>query len=130
MKPHDTALVLAGAIGCLVAVVHGLLMERRIVRPLLKLVADNGRMAAAARRLLSPLLHLSTFAWLIGGIALIVAAIWLKQDGKVAIGALVGCLYLYGVVANAWATRASHPGWMLLAVAIGLILFALSGARG
>jgi hypothetical protein len=76
------ALGLAGVIGCLVAVVHGILIERRMVKPIRKLVAADTRMAVPTRRLVSPLLHLSTFAWFLGGFALIGAAIWLGREAR------------------------------------------------
>jgi hypothetical protein len=59
---------------------------------------------------------------------LIAASLWLEPPSKTAVGAVVGGLYLYGVIGNAWATRGRHPGWMLLAVAIILIVFGVSKA--
>jgi hypothetical protein len=37
--------------------------------------------------------------------------------------ALVGSSYLFGAVGNLWATRARYLGWMLYAVALGLIIY-------
>jgi hypothetical protein len=128
MNWQDVALGLAGGIGCFVAVVHGVLIERWVIKPIGKLVAADARMAPSTRRLVPPLLHLSTFAWFFGGLALIGAAIWLDGDATFALGAFVGSLYLFGAVTNLWATRGRHPGWMLMVVALVLIVSALSGS--
>jgi hypothetical protein len=113
-----------------VAVVHGVLIERWVVKPIGKLVAADARMAPSTRRLVSPLLHLSTFAWFVGGLALMSAAIWLDGDAKLALGAFVGSLYLFGAVVNLWATRGRHPGWMLMMAALVLMVSALSHYAG
>jgi 8-oxo-dGTP diphosphatase len=125
---QDVALGLAGGVGCFVAVVHGILIDRLVVKPIAKLIAVDARMASSTRRLVPPLLHLSTFAWLSGGLSLIGAAIWLGSAAKLALGMFVGSLYLFGAVANLWATRGRHPGWMLMMVALVLIVSALSGS--
>lgn len=130
MNWRVVALGLAGGIGCFVAVVHGVLIERWVVKPIGKLVAADARMAPSTRRLVPPLLHLSTFAWFLGGLALIGAAISLGRDAQLALGAFVGSLYVFGAVANLWATRGRHPGWMLMMVALVLMVLALSGSGG
>ena len=119
MNWHDAALGMAGIIGSGVAVVHGVLVQRLMVRPLHALLAER-RVAAPVRRLVPPLLHFSTFAWFLGGFALI-AAVWLGHEAKLAAGLFVGALYLFGVIGNFWATRGRHPGWMLLAASLVLI---------
>jgi hypothetical protein len=128
MAPQDLAFVLAGGIGLSVAVVHGVLTQRYMVRPVGRLLAADGRTAPAIGKLVPLLLHYSTVTWFLGGIALIAASLWLEPPSKTAVGAVVGGLYLYGVIGNAWATRGRHPGWMLLAVAIILIVFGVSKA--
>ena len=130
MNWQDVALGLAGGIGCFVAMVHGILIERWVVKPIGKLVTADARMAPSTRRLVPPLLHLSTCAWILGGLVLIGAAIWLGRDARVALGAFVGSLYVFGAVANLWATRSRHPGWMLMMVALVLMVLALSGSGG
>jgi hypothetical protein len=128
MDWQNIALGLAGAIGCCVAVVHGFLIERLVARQIGKLVAADTRLAPAIRRLLWPLLHLSTFAWFLGGLALIGAAVWLEREAQFALGMFVGSLYLYGAVANLQATRRFHPGWVLMVAALVLIAAALIGS--
>jgi len=95
-----------------------------MVRPLQLILADK-RIAAPVRRLVPPLLHFSTFAWFLGGLALIAAA-WLDRETRLAAGLFVGALYVFGVVGNFWATRGRHPGWMLLAAALVLIVLGVA----
>jgi hypothetical protein len=115
---QDAALAMAGVIGSGVAVVHGVLTQRLMVRPVEALFVANGRIAAPVRRLVPGLLHFSTFNWFLGGLALIAAALWFEHDARLAIGLFVGSSYLYGALGN---LRGRHPGWMLMAVALVLI---------
>lgn len=126
MNWHDTALAMAGVIGSCVAVVHGILTQRLMVGPFEELSLADKRISAPIRRLVPLLLHFSTVSWLLGGFALVAAAIWLGHDAKLATGLFVGSLYLYGALGNLWGTRGRHPGWMLMAAALVLIAFGVS----
>lgn len=117
---QNAALSVAGVIGAGVAVIHGILVQRHMVKPF-EAVADR-RFSGVARRLVPPLLHFSTVFWFLGGLALVAAAAFLEREGRLAISMLVGGTYLFGAVFNLWATRGRHPGWMLMAVAVALIL--------
>lgn len=121
MDWHDAALGLAGVIGSGVAVVHGVLVQRLMVRPIEAL--GDTQFSAPVRSLVAGLLQFSTFNWFIGGLALIAAAAWFGADARFAIGLLVGSSYLFGAVGNFWSTRGRHPGWMLYAIALVLIVF-------
>ena len=88
-------------------------------------LADK-RIAAPIRRLVPLLLHFSTVSWLLGGFALIAAAIWFGRDARLATGLFVGSLYLFGALGNLWGTRGRHPGWMLMAAALVLIAFGVT----
>ena len=124
------SLALAGLIGSGTAMVHGILTQRLMVRPIGAVLGGEKSLSSPIRRLVPVLLHFSTFAWLVGGLALIAAAAKGGPDSKLATGMLVGSLYLFGAVGNAWATRGRHPGWMLMAVAVVLIGYGLSGSGG
>ena len=122
MSAHEWALAAAGLIGGGVAVIHGVLTQRLMVRPVLA----DGRLPGIVRRLVPALLHFSTYNWLLGGAALVVVAVAAVGPGaRLAAGLLVGSAYLFGVIGNAWATRGRHPGWMLYAVAVALIGYGL-----
>ncbi|MEA2814049.1 MAG: hypothetical protein QOE02_3033 [Rhodospirillaceae bacterium] len=130
MTWQDAALALAGVIGSSVAVFHGVLTQRLMVRPVEALFVADRRIAAPIRRLVPLLLQFSTFNWLLGGLVLIAAALWFEHDARLATGLLVGSSYLYGAVGNLWGTRGRHPGWMLMAVALVLILLGIDKSGG
>jgi len=122
MHWQTIVLTVAGAVGAFVAVVHGVLVQRWLVRPIEDLAVAGGRMAASTRRMVPLLLHFSTAAWFLGGLALVAAALWFGPSARLTAALFVGGLYLYGAVGNLWASRGRHPGWMLMAVALALIV--------
>jgi len=130
MNWQNAALGLAGVIGSGTAVVHGILTQRLMVRPIEALFLSDGRISAPVRRLMPLLLQFSTFNWLLGGLVLIAAALWFEHDARLATGLLVGSSYLYGAVGNLWGTRGRHPGWMLMAVALVLIVLGIDKSGG
>ena len=121
----DMALLAGGAVGALVSLMHAVMMDRAVVRPVIRALGDSPRMHAAARALVIPLFQYSTFAWLLGGLMLMTAALTMGPEARLALGVLVGASYLYAAVANLWATQARHPGGWLLLLAIVLIVFAV-----
>jgi hypothetical protein len=125
MNWQAAALASAGLVGSCVAVFHGILVQRLMVRPIEALLPAGSRMAAPVRRLIPLLMHFSTVSWFLGGLALIAAAMWFGPDTRLATGLFVGGLYLFGALGNLWATRGRHPGWMLMAAALVLIAIAI-----
>jgi len=122
MNWQDLALGLAGLIGSGVALVHGVLTQRLMVEPF-RAMSSTARTPATIRRLVPGLLHFSTYNWFLGGLALMVAAAWLGPQARLATALLVGSSYLFGAAGNLWATRGRHPGWLLYAIALGLIVY-------
>ena len=88
---QDAALGMAGLIGCFVAVVHGMLIQRRVVLPLQKHAIQDERIAAPIARLVAPLLQFSTFSWFLGGLALMVAAPEGMDDDDDEVGGVTCC---------------------------------------
>lgn len=123
---QNLALAMAGVIGCGVAVVHGILVQRLMVKPFEEFALADGRITAPIRRLVPLLLHFSTISWFVGGLALIASSKWFERDARLAVGLCVGSLYLFGGLGNLWGTRGRHPGWMLMAAALVLIAFGIS----
>jgi hypothetical protein len=121
MNWQNSALALAGVVGGITAVIHGVLTQRLMVRPIEALMASDRRISGPVKRLIPLLMHFSTIAWLAGGLALIVAACWLGPQARLATALCVGGLYFYGALGNLWGTRGRHPGWMLMTAALGLI---------
>jgi hypothetical protein len=124
---NDAALAAAGLIGSGVAVMHGVLVQRLMVRPFEALSTGENRLSGTVLRLVPLLLHFSTLCWFLGGLALIAASCCLDGEARLATGTFVGAFYLYGALGNLWATRGRHPGWMLMAAALVLIAFGLGG---
>ena len=130
MNWQNAALGLAGVIGSGTAVVHGILTQRLMVRPIEALFLNAGRTSAVIRRMVPLLLHFSTIVWFLGGLALIAASLWFDRDARLATGLFVGSTYLFGALGNLWGTRGRHPGWMLMAAALVLIAFAVGKFGG
>jgi hypothetical protein len=107
MNWHDVALGMAGVIEIGVAVVHGFLTQRHMVKPLEEFFLTDKRIAAPIRRIVPGLLQFSTFNWFVGGLALIVAANSFEQEARLATGLLVGSSYLYGTLGNMGDARSS-----------------------
>ena len=126
MNWQNAALAMAGVIGSGVAVVHGILVQRLMVKPFEEFALADRRIGISIRRLVPLLLHFSTISWFLGGLGLIAAARWLEGDARLATSIFVGSLYLFGALGNLWGTRGRHPGWMLMAVALVLIAFGIS----
>jgi hypothetical protein len=130
MNWQNAALGLAGVIGSGTAVVHGILTQRLMVRPIEALFLNAGRTSATIRRMVPLALHFSTIVWFLGGLALIAASLWFDRDARLATGLFVGSTYLFGALGNLWGTRGRHPGWMLMATALVLIAFAVGKFGG
>ena len=109
MNWQNAALAMAGVIGSGVAVVHGILVQRLMVKPFEELALADGRIGAPIRRLVPLLLHFSTVSWFLGGLALIAAARWLERDARLATGVFVGSLYLFGALGNPGGRAAAIP---------------------
>lgn len=121
MNWQNTALALAGVIGGVTAVIHGVLVQRLVVRPIEASFLTEPKTPQAIKRLVPLLMQFSTFAWLLGAAALIVAAYWFDPQARLVTGLLVGSLYLFGALGNFWANAGRHPGWMLMAAALAMI---------
>lgn len=127
---NDLILGSAGAIGIATALVHGYLTQKLMVRPIDQLIARSDRISGPIRRLVPLLLQYSTFSWVVGGGALIAIACGWQPGARLMVSMVVGVLYLYGAFANGWGTRGRHPGWMLMAGAVALIILDLGPSSG
>lgn len=126
MNWHSIALISAGVIGGGTAVIHGILMQRMIIRRIEEVFAEDGRIAAPMQRLVALLLHFTTLNWLLSGLTLIAAAIWFKEDTRLAMCLLAGSSFLYGAIVSLWVIRRPHPSWILMAVTLVLIVLGLT----
>jgi hypothetical protein len=124
MQLSDAALIAAGLLGGAVALFHGVIIHRAMVRPIESSLGP-ARISNPVRRLVPVLLHFSTFNWLVSGIALIIAGLSLGGAARLATGLLVASSYAFAVVGNFWATRGRHPGWALYLIAFSLTIFGI-----
>ncbi|MEE9381660.1 MAG: hypothetical protein V3V03_09655 [Hyphomonadaceae bacterium] len=123
MDMNDIALIAAGCVGILVAVFHGIVLQRKMIEPLLKRPENDAILAGPTRRLFPLLMHFSTLCWFLGGLVLIAAPFWFDDAARSATAIVVGAFYVVGAVGNGLTTRGKHPGWILLAIAVALIWF-------
>ena len=118
MTSYEWVLVAAGSVGCLVAVFHGFVMQKKMIPPILSTI----RLPETTHRLVPLLLHFSTLCWFLGGVALIGVTLLASTPVVLTTAAFVGVFYIFGAVGNFWGTRGKHPGWMLLVVAVVLMV--------
>lgn len=121
MTWQDVAVGAAGVMGSGLAVAHGFVMQRLIIRPLDAHLRISKVLAPSLLRLIAPLLHVSTLAWFLGGLALIGAAFRAGDPLRPLVILVVGLLYLHAALLNAWATRGRHFGWVVMAVCVALL---------
>ncbi len=119
MDRVDWVFIVAGSLGCIVAVVHGVILQKKMVTPIL----TEMKLAESLRRLIPLLLHFSTVFWFLGGIALIATPLYPNEYVTLATAVFAGLLFTFGAIGNFWGTRGRHPGWMMLAASVALIIY-------
>ena len=106
-------LMIAGAAGLMISLVHGRLGQRMILNRITGL-------SDGARRVNQAVFQLSTLYWLLGGILLMLAPFVFEPVVRTAVAMLVAGVYLAGGLGNIWAMRGRHFGGPLL-IATGVI---------
>ena len=110
IEMNDIFLILAGCLGMIIAIVHGILGEKQVVRP----IRDLPR---TAKRVASAVMFLSALYWFVGGMVLVASPFYLEAGDRFVAAMIVAAMYLSGMLANIWATRGRHFGWALLGAA-------------
>jgi len=110
---RDLMLQIAGVIAILTALVHGVLGETKVF-------ANATIEPRRLRTLIRLVWQCSTVAWIAGGVLLVAAPHVAPATARHWIVVIVAAMYAFGALANACATRGRHPGWMALALAVGL----------
>src|ERR1700732_1840525 len=87
---QNVALAMAGIIGAFVAVVHGIRVQRFMVRPFEEFALGDEKIDGRTQRVVPLLLHFSTIAWFLGGLVLVAAANWFERDARLASSLFVG----------------------------------------
>jgi uncharacterized membrane protein YiaA len=115
---RDLALQAAGVLAILVAIAHGIIVERKVFA---RVRIEPQR----TRGLLRMLCQASTVDWIAIGLLLIVVPTLGSDAVRPWIIALAVVVYGYAAIGNAVATRGRHIGWLLMTGAVGLALMGL-----
>ena len=121
MSINDWALILAGGIGTFVGIAHGIIVQKSMVLPIFR----DTRYPLRLRRIVAVLLQFSTYCWVLGGLALMTSPKLLNASSTLTLAIVVAAFYTFGALGNFWGTQGKHPGWFLLAISVGLIVFGI-----
>jgi hypothetical protein len=108
---RDVLLQCAGIAAIAAALIHGLIGELKIfpritieparLRPLMRLVWQAG-----------------TVSWIGGGVLLIAAPWMASEPARHWVVVTLACVFGFAALANAWASRGRHFGWMMLGAVV------------
>lgn len=115
---RDLALQAAGVLAILVAIMHGIVIERRVF-------AGARIEPQRTRGLLRMVCQASTIDWIGVGLLLIAVPALGSDAARLCIVALAVVVYGYAAIGNAIATRGRHIGWFLMTGVVGLALLGL-----
>ena len=110
---RDLSLQCAGLAAIALALVHGVLGETKVFA---RATIEPARL----RPIIHLVWHFSTVGWIAGGILLVMTPLVAPDAARRWIVATVGAQYLYVAIANAWASRGRHFGWMAMSAVIAL----------
>jgi hypothetical protein len=108
---RDLLLQCAGAAAIVVAIVHGVLGETKVFP---RVIIEPLRL----RSLIRLVWQASTVAWIGGGVLLIAAPLTASEPARHLIVVTLACVFGFGALGNAWATRGRHFGWMVLSAVV------------
>jgi hypothetical protein len=108
---RDLLLQCAGVVTIAVALIHGILGETKVFA--------RARIEPERLRTLIRLVwQASTVAWIGGGV-LLIAAPWMQSEpARHWIVVTMAGVFGFSALANAWATRGRHFGWMALSAVV------------
>jgi hypothetical protein len=118
VRMRDLALQAAGALVILVAIAHGIIVERKVFA---RVRVEPQR----TRGLLRMLCQASTVDWIGIGILLIAAPTLGSEAARQWIIAVAVILCGYAAIGNAVVTRGRHIGWCLMTGVVALALIGL-----
>ncbi|MBI5262634.1 MAG: hypothetical protein HY852_12555 [Bradyrhizobium sp.] len=110
---RDLLLQCAGVAAIIVAVIHGLVGEMKVF-PRVQIEPVQ------LRTLIRLVWQTSTVAWAGGGILLIATPWMASAPARHWIVITLACVFAFAAVANAWATRGRHFGWMALSAIVAM----------
>ena len=108
---RDILLQSSGVVAIMVAVIHGMLGEFKVFP---RLTVEPKRL----RTLLRLVWQASTVAWIGCGVLLLAAPSMASDPARHWIVATLAFVFAFAALANAWATRGRHFGWMALSAVV------------
>jgi hypothetical protein len=112
---RDLLLQCAGLAAIAVAIIHGVLGETKVF-------ARASIEPPRLRTLIRLVWQAGTVAWIGCGVLLIAAPWMASGPARHWIVATTAGVFGFGALANAWAMRGRHFGWMALSAVVGLAL--------
>jgi hypothetical protein len=113
-KPmRDLLLQLSGLAAIAAALIHGVIGETRIFP---RATIEPPRL----RMLIRLVWQAGTVAWIGGGVLLVAAPLMASEPARHWIVVTLACVFAFGALGNAIATRGRHFGWMALSAVVAL----------
>ena len=110
---RDLLLQCSGLAAIAAALIHGVLGETKVFA---RATIEPPRL----RTLIRLVWQAGTVAWIGGGV-LLIAAPWMgSEPARHWIVVTLACVFGFAALANAFATRGRHFGWMALSAVVGL----------
>jgi hypothetical protein len=110
---RDVLLQCSGLAAIAVAIIHGVLGETKVF-------ARASIEPARLRTLIRLVWQAGTVAWIGGGVLLIAAPLMASEPSRHWIVATLACVFAFAALANAWAMRGRHFGWLALSAVVAL----------
>jgi hypothetical protein len=112
-RMRDILLQCSGLAAIAVALIHGVLGETKVF-------ARATIEPPGLRKLIRLVWQAGTVAWIGGGVLLIAAPWMASEPARHWIIATLACVFGFAALANAWALRGRHFGWVALSAVVAL----------
>ena len=112
---RDVLLQCSGLAAIAAALIHGVLGETKVLP---RVTIQPARL----RTLIRLVWQASTVAWIGCGVLLIAAPSMASEPARHWIVVTMAAVFTFAALANAWATRGRHFGWMALSAVVALAL--------
>lgn len=110
---RDLLLQCSGLAAIAAALIHGVLGETKVFA---RATIEPPRL----RTLIRLVWQLSTIGWIGGGVLLMAAPLMASEPARHWIVVTLACVFAFGALTNAVATRGRHFGWMVLSAVVTL----------
>ncbi|MGO8913695.1 MAG: hypothetical protein ACLQDM_30850 [Bradyrhizobium sp.] len=110
---RDLLLQCAGVAAIAAAIIHGIIGETKVFT---RATIEPPRL----RNLLRLVWQASTVAWIGCGVLLIAAPLMASEPARHWIIVTLACVFAFGALGNAWATRGRHFGWMVFSAVVAM----------